>query len=72
MNTSLEDEVANPAYQAYRILQLGFGAAPIRAGADNFSHLLVNWDIYLAPPIAKLSPLGGHGLILLIGSGESS
>jgi hypothetical protein len=58
---------STPAYQAYRILQLGFVAAPILAGADKFSHLLVNWDIYLAPPIAKLSPLGVHGLMLLIG-----
>jgi hypothetical protein len=58
---------STPAYQAYRILQLGSIAAPILAGADKFSHMLVNWDIYLAPPIAKLSPLGAHGLMFLIG-----
>jgi hypothetical protein len=61
------DGRSTPAYQAYRILQLGFVAAPIIAGADKFSHVLVNWDMYLAPSIAKLSPLGGHGLMLLVG-----
>ena len=58
---------STPAYQAYRILQLGFVAAPIIAGADKFAHLLVNWDMYLAPAIAKLSPIGGHQLMLVIG-----
>jgi hypothetical protein len=59
-----------PSYQAYRILQLGFVAAPVIAGADKFLHLLVNWDMYLAPAIARLSPAGGHGLMLAIGGIE--
>jgi len=29
--------------------------------------LLVNWDIYLAPAIAKLSPVCEHGLLLVVG-----
>jgi hypothetical protein len=33
-----------PAYQAYRILHVGFAALPILAGLDKFFHLLVNWD----------------------------
>lgn len=56
-----------PSYQAYQILHVGFVAAPVIAGIDKFLHLLVNWDIYLAPEIAKLSPVGGHGLMLAIG-----
>ena len=58
---------ASPAYQAYQILHLGFVVAPIVAGLDKFFHLLVNWDMYLAPAIANLSPIGGHGLMLVIG-----
>jgi hypothetical protein len=58
---------AKPAYQAYQILHVGFVVAPVIAGLDKFSHLLVNWDIYLAPVIAKFSPIGGHGLMLAVG-----
>jgi hypothetical protein len=57
----------SPAYQAYWILHLAFIVAPVMAGLDKFFHLLVNWDMYLAPVIARLSPIGGHGLMLLIG-----
>lgn len=48
-----------PAWQAFRILQLGFTVAPILAGLDKFFHLLVNWDQYL-PPLVN-SMVGGHG-----------
>jgi uncharacterized membrane protein YphA (DoxX/SURF4 family) len=57
----------SPGYQAYQILHLAFVVAPIVAGLDKFLHLLVNWDMYLAPAIANLSPIGGHGLMLVIG-----
>ncbi len=56
-----------PGYQAYRILQAGFVAAPVLAGCDKFFHLLANWDQYLAPSIAALSPVGGHGLMSVVG-----
>ena len=59
--------VARPAYQAFRILHVGFVALPILAGLDKFFHLLVNWDQYLAPIFAQMSPVGGHGLMLVIG-----
>ncbi len=58
---------ASPAYQAYQILHVAFIIAPIIAGLDKFFHLLTNWDMYLAPAIARLSPIGGHGLMLLVG-----
>jgi hypothetical protein len=57
----------SPAYQAFRILQVGFVAAPILAGLDKFLHLLVNWDQYVAPLIAQLSPIGVHNLMLVVG-----
>lgn len=56
-----------PAYQAYQILHAAFVIAPILAGIDKFLHWLTNWDMYLAPAIASLSPIGGHGLMLAVG-----
>lgn len=58
---------AQPAYQAYQILHIAFVIAPVVAGLDKFTHLLVNWDMYLAPTIANLSPISGHNLMLLVG-----
>ena len=58
---------ARPAYQAYQILHGAFVAAPVIAGLDKFFHLLTNWDMYLAPAIAKLSPVGGDALMLGVG-----
>jgi hypothetical protein len=34
---------------------------------DKFFHLLCNWDQYLAPWIANLSPIGGHKLMSIAG-----
>src|SRR2546421_8201986 len=58
---------SSPSYAAYKILHLGFIALPILAGLDKFFHLLVNWDMYLAPRVASLSPMGGHNFMLLVG-----
>ena len=60
-------ESASPAYQAFRILQVAFIAAPVVAGLDKFFHLLVNWDQYLPAVVARLSPIGGHKLMLVVG-----
>jgi uncharacterized membrane protein YphA (DoxX/SURF4 family) len=71
MNTTLSNraahQAASPAYQAFRILQVAFVAAPILAGLDKFFHLLVDWDQYLPPVVAQLSPIGGHNLMLVVG-----
>jgi hypothetical protein len=71
MNTTLSNAAAHrsasPAYQAFRILQVAFVAAPILAGLDKFFHLLVNWDQYLPAIVAQLSPIGGHNLMLVVG-----
>jgi hypothetical protein len=61
---------SSPSRQAYQLLHFAFVAAPVIAGVDKFLHLLVNWDMYLAPAIAKLSPVGGHGLMLAVGVTE--
>ena len=56
-----------PAYQAYQILHVAFVAAPVLAGLDKFLHVLVDWDQYLAPAIAGLSPFSAHGTMLAVG-----
>jgi len=62
-----ETDAHSPTYQAYQILHWGFVAAPVIAGADKFLHLLTNWDQYLAPALARLSPFGAHGTMLVVG-----
>jgi uncharacterized membrane protein YphA (DoxX/SURF4 family) len=44
---------ANPSYQAFLILRIGFTVAPIVAGLDKFANLLADWSKYLAPVIPK-------------------
>jgi hypothetical protein len=63
----IDTDWSSPGYQAFRILQLGFVAAPILAGLDKFFHLLVNWDQYVPALIAQLSPIGVHQLMLVVG-----
>ncbi len=65
-------ERGRPAYQAFQMLHLAFTVAPILAGIDKFFDLLCNWDGYLAPWIARLSPIGGHGLMLVAGVVEAA
>jgi hypothetical protein len=60
-------EQTRPARQAYQLLHFAFVVAPIVAGIDKFLHLLCNWDQYLAPWIANLSPISGHDLMLVAG-----
>lgn len=56
-----------PAVQAFWILQAAFTIAPILFGLDKFFGLLVNWDMYLAPAIAGLSPMGVHETMYVVG-----
>jgi uncharacterized membrane protein YphA (DoxX/SURF4 family) len=69
MGTAVQQTLvdSNPTYQAYRILHAGFTVLPIIAGLDKFFHLLVNWDMYLAPVIGRLSPIPGNTLMLIVG-----
>jgi hypothetical protein len=60
-------DIHHPARQAYEILHWGFVAAPVIAGADKFVGLLTNWDRYLAPAFARLSPLSVHATMLVVG-----
>ena len=56
---------SDPAYQAWQLLHIGFTIAPIITGLDKFFGLLVNWDQYLAPAIARLTPLGNNLMVVV-------
>ena len=60
-------EAASPSYQAFQILRIGFTVAPILAGLDKFTHILVDWDQYLPGFVNNLSGGHGHELMLAVG-----
>jgi uncharacterized membrane protein len=57
----------DPVAQAFWLLRLGFTIAPIAFGLDKFFHVLVNWDRYLAPVIARNSPWSAHQTMYIVG-----
>src|SRR5258706_14555311 len=56
-----------PAWQAYQILHFAFAFAPIVAGFDKFFHVMVNWDMYLAPFIPQMLHTDAHTLMMAVG-----
>lgn len=65
--TTLQRVRTDPAYGAYVLLRVGFTVLPIVFGLDKFFGLLADWDGYLAPWIADLSPFGAHSTMLVVG-----
>jgi hypothetical protein len=59
--------LADPAYQAFALLRVGFTVAPILFGLDKFLDWLVGWEQYLAPEINDLVPGNAHQAMLAIG-----
>lgn len=57
----------DPVYGAYLLLRIGFTVLPIVFGLDKFTNLLTDWDGYLAPWIAGLSPVTAHQTMLVVG-----
>jgi hypothetical protein len=47
---------ADPGYQAFWALRLGFSLLPVLMGADKFAHVLTDWDKYYAPRLHWLLP----------------
>ncbi len=58
------------SYGAYQILHVAFTIAPIIAGLDKFFDLLTNWDKYLSPAYASISPLAIHPTMMVVGAIE--
>src|SRR3954464_3088562 len=63
----VRDQLKDPAVQAFWLLRIGFTVAPIAFGLDKFFHVLVNWDQYLAPVIARNSPWTTHQTMYIVG-----
>lgn len=60
----------NPTFQAFTLLRIGFVVAPILFGIDKFAHVLVNWDIYLAPRLNDIIPGTAHQAMYAVGAIE--
>lgn len=61
---------SDPAYQAYWLLRIGFVVAPVAFGFDKFAHVLVDWDLYLAPEFTDLFNAQAHTLMYWVGAIE--
>src|ERR1051325_101673 len=60
-------QLANPAYQGYLLLRIGFVVAPLLCGLDKFFNILVDWDKYLAPVVNDIVPGNAHQAMLAVG-----
>jgi hypothetical protein len=64
---AVSGRLADPAFQAFSLLRVGFVVAPILFGLDKFFNWLVDWEIYLAPEINDLVPGNAHQAMLAVG-----
>jgi hypothetical protein len=60
----------DPVYQAFWLLRTLFTVAPVAFGVDKFFHVLVDWDGYLAPVLARQLPWTPHQIMYLVGAVE--
>ena len=60
----------DPVAQAFTLLRITFFIAPILFGLDKFAHVLVDWDIYLAPEFTDLFNAEAHTLMYFVGAIE--
>lgn len=51
--TSPAETAGNPAFDAYRLLRIGFVVAPLVMGLDKFFNLLTQWPKFVCPLIAN-------------------
>jgi uncharacterized membrane protein YphA (DoxX/SURF4 family) len=58
---------ADPAYQAFWILRIGFTVAPILFGLDKFTNWMVDWELYFAPWVAARTPGSATQFMHLVG-----
>jgi hypothetical protein len=67
----METVVSSPTVRSvWTILRVTFGIVPIVAGADKFTDLLTNWDMYLNPTIASMLPFSAHMFMQIVGGIE--
>jgi hypothetical protein len=63
-------DLSDPTVQAFWLLRVAFTVAPILFGLDKFAHVLVDWDIYLAPEFSDLLNADAHTLMYVVGAIE--
>jgi hypothetical protein len=61
---------SRPVLQAYQLLHIAFTIAPIIAGLDKFTNLLVDWSTYLPSVVTNVLPMSGHSFMYIIGAIE--
>ena len=61
---------ADPRYQAFMLLRVGFTVAPIAFGLDKFWNGMVYWPKYLAPWINDLLPGNAQQFMYFVGAVE--
>ena len=49
------------------VLRWTYGLVPIVAGADKFTHLLTDWNQYLAPVVTRIIPLSPDVFMSIVG-----
>jgi hypothetical protein len=59
--------LADPIYQGFTLLRVGFTVAPILFGLDKFFDWLADWSHYLAPEINDIVPGTAHEAMLAVG-----
>ena len=60
-------ELADPQYQAFALLRLGFTAAPILFGLDKFTQVMADWSTYLWTGLASVLPGTADSVMLGVG-----
>lgn len=61
----IQENYANPPYQAYQILHVAFTIAPILAGLDKFFNFLTHWEQYLSSPFNVFG--NAHMTMIIVG-----
>jgi DoxX len=65
-----EEQIRNPAFQAFLLLRATFTVAPIVFGLDKFFNFTVDWPDYLAPWINDIAPGSGQDFMYFVGAVE--
>ncbi|WP_221627053.1 tRNA (5-methylaminomethyl-2-thiouridylate)-methyltransferase [Pontibacter sp. Tf4] len=69
--TTSAHRAERPAYDrlatATNLLKYTYGLVPIVAGLDKFTHLLTDWNKYLAPVVADMLPFSVNTFMSIVG-----
>ncbi|CAM3785753.1 tRNA (5-methylaminomethyl-2-thiouridylate)-methyltransferase [Pontibacter korlensis] len=69
--TTSSHSAERPAYDRLattaNLLKFTFGLVPIVAGIDKFTHLLTNWNKYLAPVVTDILPFSTDAFMKMVG-----